>query len=407
MQRKQIWWRLPMNVVDKLEDRKEALSPAPTLGSLSQSQIDAIREIPAHDEAEIRAIEASRPSSIFVDKERYDQEIENVFRRRPVPVTLTAMMPEPASVMAHDGYGLPILLMRDKNGQMRAFLNACQHKGAKLVEGGCDPQKTGKVVCPYHAWAFGLDGSLIGVPREETYENLDKAKRNLVSLPCMEAGGIVWVILDKDAEPDFSGVHPQIVEDLRSMAFDQLHLYGHKTFDLKANWKLVLEPFLEGYHVQRLHANSIGNMFADVPNVTDVFGDHIRQISGKINFKPEDLDKPGENIHKTVTHAYEIFPNGVLVTSPYYISFMIIMPRAAGESVVEYFFLVRGEATTEKVRELYAKSYDLILKVFGTEDFVAAELCQEGLESGALNEVVYCGLEETIPVYYKNLERYL
>src|SRR5207244_2298032 len=101
--------------------------------------------------------------------------------------------------------------------------------------------------------------------------------------------------------------------------------WGRRTYDLAANWKLVIEPFLEGYHVQRLHAKSIGNLFADSPNVFSHFGHHIRQTSGKAHFNPELLKEKDGNIHKHITHAYLLFPNTIVVTSPYYISVMILM----------------------------------------------------------------------------------
>jgi len=383
----------------------ETLAPPrlATLDTLSESQIRAIRAIPHHDQAAPPAIEASRPATIFTDAARYALEQEKVFRRLPVPVTLSARLAEPGTVLAHDGYGVPLVLTRDKDGQVRAFLNACQHKGSKVVE-TCEPHKAGRLVCPYHAWTYKLDGQLMGVPRQETFAGLDKSTRPLAQLPCKESGGLIWVILDRHAPADFSSLSDQLAVDFTAMGIPEAHVYGHKRFDLNANWKLVLEPFLEGYHVQRLHAQSIGDMFADVPNVYDRFGRHTRQVSGKLNFTPDLLDGSVKNIHEIVTHAYLAFPNTVVVTSPYYISVMIIMPRAAGRSVVDYFMLTRQAPDNPKAESLYARSYELILKVFGTEDFRAAEISQEGLDSGALDTVVYGGLEHAIPDFYETLE---
>ncbi|WP_068876450.1 MULTISPECIES: SRPBCC family protein [unclassified Phenylobacterium] len=373
------------------------------LDDLSESQIRAIRSIPHHDQAIPDAIEASRPASIFTDPRRYELEQAQVFRRLPVPVSLSARLPEPGSVLAHDGYGVPLVLTRDKDGVVRAFLNACQHKGSKVVE-TCEPHKAGRLVCPYHAWTYKLDGQLMGVPRQETFAGLDKSARPLAQLPCQESGGLIWVILDRHAPADFSSLSDQLAIDFTAMGIPEAHVYGHRRFDLKANWKLVLEPFLEGYHVQRLHAQSIGDMFADVPNVYDRFGRHTRQISGKMNFTPDLLAGEVKNIHDLVTHAYLAFPSTVVVTSPYYISVMIIMPRATGRSVVDYYMLTRGPPDNPKAENLYARSYELILKVFGTEDFRAAEISQDGLESGALDTVVYGGLEHAIPEFYETLE---
>ena len=374
-----------------------------TINMLTDSQQTAIRKISSHDNARVPKIEATRPVSMFTGQEFYDLEQRHIFRKRAVPLTLSMMVGEPDTVFAHDGYGIPLLVSRDKKGEVHVFLNACMHKGAKLLE-GCDPVKKGRITCPYHAWTYGIDGKLLAAARSETFENFDKSKHNLAELPSREAGGFIWAMLDRQAEPDFSSMDEQLVADMAAFDIDSAYIYGRKTFHLDANWKCVLEPFLEGYHVQRLHAKTVGPLFADVPNVTDVLGVNIRQISGKLNYTPDCLDIPNENIHKSVTHAYNIFPNGVVVTSPYYISVMFLMPTAVNRTTVQYFMLTRSPDDNEKAKELYKKSYDMIVDVFGNEDFWAAQMSQAGLESGALDEVVYSGLEETIPRYYDILE---
>ena len=374
----------------------------PTLDTLSASQIDAIRRIPSHNEASVSAIEAHRPVDIFTSEQRFDLEQEKIFRKMPVPITVSTLL-EPGSVIAHNGYGLPLLVTRTKEGDVHVFLNACQHKGAKLID-DCEVHKQNKMTCPYHAWTFALDGKLVAAARQETFKNFEKHAHNLAEMPSCEHAGMVWAVLDKDAAPDWSDLHEQIDEDFTAMGIPNARVYGRRTFELQANWKVVIEPFLEGYHVQRLHRNSIGQLFADVPSVTDVFGLNIRQISGKVEFTPDSLEGPADNIHKTVTHAYQVFPNCVVVTSPYYISVMILMPRSAGHTTVDYFMLVPDAPQTEKGEALYEKSYELIQGVFGGEDFWAAEMSQAGLEAGALNQVTYSGLEETILIFYELLE---
>lgn len=377
-----------------------------TLDTLSPSQIAAIRSIPPHEQAHAPAIDARRSVAMFVDPAHYDREQKSLFRRVPVPVTLSSMLPDPKMFLAVDGYGVPILLSRDAAGQVHAFLNACQHKGSKVVE-RCDPFKAGRVSCPYHAWTYAVDGALIGIPRHETFPTVSKEDHGLAKLPCLEAGGFIWVVLDRTAPPDFNGVTAELVEDFEALGLPTAHIFDRATHRLDANWKLVIEPFLEGYHVQRLHSASIGDLFADVPNTVDRLGPHMRQISGKANFEPEMLDLPGENIHKTVTHAYLVFPNTIIVTSPYYINVMIIMPNGVNRSTVEYFMLTPGPADNPKALDLYTKSFALMQKVFGTEDFRAACISQTGLESGALTEVVYGGLEAQIPIFYETVDQYL
>lgn len=229
-----------------------------------------------------------------------------------------------------------------------------------------------------------------------------------MELPCKETGGIIWAILDRDAEGDFSLLGDDIVADLDALALNEQHLYGRKTFHLDANWKQVIEPFLEGYHVQRLHAKSVGPLFADVPTVVTRMGDHLRQISGKVEFAPDGLENE-KNIHKTITHAYLLFPNTVLITSPYYMSVMIVIPTEAGKTQVDYHMLTLNKADNAKSEALYKTSYDTVLGVFGNEDFVAAEYCWKGLKTGALDniDVVYSGLEQCILMQYETLEKHM
>lgn len=380
----------------------------PTLDTLSDSQIKAIRSIPAlnSDAARPRAIQASRPVSIFLDRARYDLEQEKVFRSLPVPLSLSVMLPQPGTAVAVNTYGTDVLLTRAKDGVVHAFLNACTHKGSQLIECG-EPKTTSRLICPYHAWTFALDGRLIGVPRSETFTGLCKENRPLAQLACQEMGGIIWVGLDRNRRYDFSSIDSQLVTDFEALNLPRMHLYGRKIFDLKANWKLVLEPFLEPYHVQRLHAKSVGPLFVDNPGVHHVLGRNIRQASGKTNFTPEVLDAPGENIHKSMTFAYQVFPNMVVVTSPYYISAMILVPRGVDRTLVDYMMLTREAPDNPKAEELFSRSYETILSVFGGEDFRAAELSHQGLSSGAIDNVIYSGMEEMIPLYYGMLEKQL
>ncbi|WP_109807702.1 aromatic ring-hydroxylating oxygenase subunit alpha [Sphingosinithalassobacter portus] len=381
-----------------------------SINELNDSQIDAIRRIPAHDAAVPPVIEERRPASIFLDQERYDLEQSRIFRRLPVPLAPSAMIPEAGSVMAHDGYGVPLMITRDREGAVHVFYNTCTHKGAILVE-GCKAQKAGRVTCPYHAWTYGLDGRLIGVPRQETLARFDKKDRPLTELPSRESGGLIWAILNSDAPADFGILDDQIASDFDHFGLPGAHLYGHRRFELQANWKLVMEPFLEGYHVQRLHINSIGpaglDMFADVVSVPDRLGLHLRQTSGRGNYSPEILNDPSVNIRSYVTHAYNLFPNTVFITSPYYMSVMIIMPTGVGTSSVDYYMLTDAAPDNPKAEDLYARSFSVIQDVFGNEDFKAAETCQRGLSTGAIKDVIYCGMEAPIPAFYEGIERML
>lgn len=393
-----------MNFVAEIA--KPAERKVTRLVDLTESQQEAIRRIPAEKDAVNVPLAATRPNAIFTGRERYDAEQANIFQSHAVPIGLAAVLPEPGSAVAIEAYGKPLLLTRTRSDEIKVFINACQHKGAKLIE-DCAVHKQGRMVCPYHAWTYGLDGKLIGVARADMFEGVIKDQRGLKELPSTIWGGVVYAQLD-GGPLNIAQLHDQIDADFAALGIPDAHVYGRKTFDLKANWKVVLEPFLEGYHVQRLHAASIGALFVDAPSVSDTFGVNIRQVSGRIGYEPSMLDEdPEMNVHKLVTHAYTAFPNVVIVTSQYYTSVMILMPYDVDRTIVHYYMLTPGPATTPKAEEVFERSYDLILKVFSGEDFRAAQISQAGLAAGVPETTVYCGLEENVIRYYDALETLL
>ena len=138
-----------------------ALTPfrRPTPGQLALAEA-----MPAAAAAD-RGVEvtAAVPASVYTDPVRFAAERARLFDAMPVPVAPSALLPRAGMSVTHDGFGVPILLTRDKDRTLRAFLNVCRHRGTRLVEAS-EPTDTPRLVCPYHAWTYKLDGSLAGLP---------------------------------------------------------------------------------------------------------------------------------------------------------------------------------------------------------------------------------------------------
>ena len=249
---------------------------------LSPGQLEAIYNLQDPSKVSLPSARTTVDPKIYTDTARFQLEMDRIFHREPLPLTISGLLPDPGMYVAHEAYGVPLLLTRSKTGEVHAFRNVCRHRGTLLCEERV-PRSGGRVVCPYHAWTYGLDGRLIGVPRQETFDKFDKAEFGLRELPCREAGGVIWVALRPGAA-DFSNATNDIVKDLDAIGLPKMHLYRRKIEPVDANWKLILDAFLENYHVQRLHANSVAKYFVDSANVYDPIGRHLRSTSGRSNF---------------------------------------------------------------------------------------------------------------------------
>lgn len=377
-----------------------------TKGDLTPGQRQALDAMPELKDSVFPRVVETMPAVNYTDPARYETEMREIFRKRPVIVGPSALLAKPNSYFQQDVQGMPVLVTRGQDGKVSAFVNVCRHRGAKLCASQ-DPIEGSRIVCPYHAWTYRLDGSLFGLPRQETFPGVDKSQIRLTPLPALEAGGLIWVVLDPAGPNDFSTVQGEIENDLDALGLGGMTVFDKVTFPIQANWKLVMDTMLDSYHVTRLHKDSLARFFVDTQNIIDQIGPHIRAAAARGNFTRSSPIEDFEDARKVMVFAYTLFPNGIVVVSPEFVSFGVLRPLASGRSEVDYYMLINSPPADEKTRDRLRRSFQLMEQAFGREDYWAAELCDAGLRTGTLKEVTLGGMEVQIALFHNVVNKCL
>ncbi|MEQ7873172.1 SRPBCC family protein [Sphingomonas sp. ASV193] len=340
------------------------------------------------------------PAATYTDPDRFAAEMR-LFRTLPQLVAPSALLPEAVSAVAHDGYGSPLLLTRGADGRAHVLANACRHRGTRLVDGD-EVVGAKRIVCPYHAWAYKPDGELSGMPRAECFPGFDRSANGLRAYPSAEIGGLLFYAEDEQA--DFSDLRA-LEPDFDAFGMAGLHLYERRVHDVAANWKLIVDAFLESYHVQRLHAQTIAHFFADGITVADRVGPHQRAAVGRAALlERADLDDMA-SLRRAVTFTYALFPASIVVVSPDYINLLVCMPQSVGRTLVEDYMLIPEPPQTNEAAAHWQKSWALLDGgAFGTEDFGAAARCYRGLASGTIETVTLGTLENGIADFHRRID---
>jgi phenylpropionate dioxygenase-like ring-hydroxylating dioxygenase large terminal subunit len=338
------------------------------------------------------------PASTYTSPERHDAELEVLFLDHPVVLCLSGALPKPGSYLAVDLCETPVLLTRDNDGRVHAFLNACRHRGVRVVDGGMGEGR--RFTCPFHAWTYDIVGNLAGLPVASAFDGMCREDKGLVELPVDEGYGLVVGRLRPGPEVDVDDyLGPGLAEELAMLEFgDWVPVSAPHVHEVGANWKVTLDTYRENYHFDYLHRTTLKDYAHGGVLTFDPFGRHLRNASavrtiGALRDIPEE---EWGDVMAHFTYQYALFPNTSFTVGPRHAELWQILPVDAHRSEVLHTTYLRPDLTDEQ----RAVAIEQIPWICGTvvdgEDFWVAGRTEPGLSTGVIETVIF-GRNEPAP----------
>lgn len=358
--------------------------------------VQIVRRLLAHidagttDEGEVWR----EPVQNYLDPKRFADELR-MLRSFPSVFIPSAAIPNPGDHVERVCFGTPLFAVRGRDRRARVFRNACRHRGMALVAGtGC----AHALVCRYHGWTYRLDGSLAHVPHADAFPGLDPATRGLVEVTSTEADGLIVIgALNPDAALQAHAQDAMTALTEGSAWRDKLvpanRLVAEASVVLAINWKVLVEQFLEGYHIRSTHHETFFPLQYDDLNVVEMFGSNSRITFPYRNIERlRDRPESTWTIGRRVTFVYQLFPNVMLATFPDRIFVIVVDPIDIDHSRITTYTVTTPENAAEQHDG--APSGPTLLDRGVVEDNEMSLGVQLGLQAGA-NEFVEFGRHES------------
>lgn len=311
-------------------------------------------------------------------------DLDAIFARSWQWVCHVEQVAEPGGYVAATVAGMPVVVVRDREGTLRGFYNVCKHRAHQLLTGS---GTTRSMMCPYHAWSYDLAGQLRGSRLADRMETFDASGICLDQIQVEEFGGFVYVNLDPRARP-LGERAPDLLAEIRQWAPDveQLTLAKRLTYEIKSNWKNVVDNFLECYHCHIAHQEFVDLVDMDTYQVEThgIWSSHFAEAGTRDNVA---YDVTAATV--TVHAVWWLWPNTCLLRYPGRGNFMVlqILPDGPDRTIETWDFYL--ETTDLTAAEADAVRY--IDEVLQVQDIAIVESVQRGMNTPAFDQgrIVY------------------
>jgi nitrite reductase/ring-hydroxylating ferredoxin subunit len=347
------------------------------------------------------------PIGAYTDPDRYANEIDRIFKHLPLALGLSIELPNAGDYRAMHVLGVPILLVRGKDGRARAFLNACSHRGAQICPIGSGSTRI--FTCPYHAWAYNDRGQLINRYAADTFGDVDHSTLGLTELACEERVGLIFVMLTPNEPLDIDNWLGEFGAELATLKLDSWHLHEQRELP-GPGWKVALDGYLEAYHHNSLHGKTVGTLTVGNLVVLDTWGPHQRLTFGRKSLA-DLVDVPPEqwDVNQHIRLIHNCFPSlsisGIL--GDHCLVSQIFPGPTPTSTITRQTVLSATEPTTDEERAASDLFSTMVLQAVRDEDYRVGATIQDGLNCGANSEFIFGQNEPAVQNYHRTIARFM
>ena len=329
------------------------------------------------------------PAKNYYEPAIFELEVSRIFHRVPLLLAATAEMPDPGDFKTMTAAGVPLLISRGQDGEVRAFINSCSHRGTAVAM-----EPTGnarRFVCPYHGWTFSQKGELMGIASADDFGEIDRSCYGLTPLRVTERAGLIWGILDPKSTLSFDAFLAGYDRLLEHFGFKDWYFFSSRVID-GPNWKIAYDGYLDFYHLPVLHKNTFGEAMSNQANYY-AWGPHQRVQAPTRDLEVfENTPAADWPIDAMLSGVWTIFPHVSIASfqgGGRAVMISQLLPGdVVGESTTTQIYLMEKAPDEAQAKEAHDQ-FEFLKFVVKEEDYATGFRQQIALKNGGRDHVLF------------------